>query len=127
MKNLILFTVLMLFAGSLSAQTFKFPYYIEKAADLKIKYTNSEIIITDKTITIKNFNNGGKSDQVMNIDKIVQKEYDSAMCTWYYCTDAKKDMGVYRKDICIYDKLDRSFYYVNFDQEINAYWYCFKL
>lgn len=110
-------------------QTFKTSMYIAKESALKTEMVSNDIIITQSTITIKKFENGGASDCVMKIDRIENKPYMGAKCTWYFCTDTKKDLlsGTYYKGIFIYDKADKSIVYANFADEVSMYWYKFYL
>ena len=124
MKKLILVFLLLSAAYFVSAQNFKSFQVIENDANFKSTMYITDVVITPSLITIKKFFNGRKDDVVIKVDKIVTKLYNDRMCTWYYCTDTKKeDMDVdYRKSICIYSKYDKSLVYAFFGDEVTVFW-----
>jgi len=107
-----------------NAQNFKSFQVIENEANFKSTMYVTDVVISPSLITIKRWGNGRKDDVVMKVDKIVTKLYFDRMCTWYYCTDTKKDdLDVdYRKSICIYSKYDKSLVYANFADEVTVFW-----
>lgn len=80
------------------------------------------IVLTDRTITISNWLDGGKEPLKLKIDKVVNKKYsDEGVCTWYYCTSLEKDFisGEYRKTIII--KIKDKLKVNSFASEVDVY------
>jgi len=79
---------------------------IKQKCDYIPESINREIKIDKDLITISNFLNGGKEAAKLKINKILNKEYVfEGICTWYYCTDTKKDIfNGYQKVIIILSK-----------------------
>jgi hypothetical protein len=129
MKKSIIAVLLLGIICSVNAQQFKTSMYIEKEAKLVSNNYQTDVIISPTTITIKKWNSGKTEDQVMKIDKIETKPYIDKMCTWYFCTDIKKDdiTGTYYKDICVYNKNEKTLIYASFADEVSIYWYKFRL
>ena len=125
MKKLIFVLFLFGVAYSANAQNFKTFEFIEREAKFVNTAYATDVFISPSFITLKKWNNGRKDDVVMKINKIENKLYFDKMCTWYFCTDTKKDDldTDFRKNICIYNKNDKTLVFANFADEVTIFWY----
>lgn len=103
--------------------------YTELKSEAKTTIYSTDIIITPTLITIKKWYNGKTEDAKLKVNRKVDQLYMGTMCTWYYCTDVKKDelSGTYYQAICVYDKIENSFIFASFADEITMYWHKFYL
>ncbi len=88
--------------------------------DIKQSFSNVNINTSIKEIEVSKFFNGGTESLNMKIDSIIQKEYNSEMCDWYYCHSDRKDILIvphsnYKKRIYLFD----------FADEVSIYEYIF--
>lgn len=128
MKTIFLLLLMSVSIGAFS-QTYKSVAYVERESKFTSVDYETSVTILPTTITIKKWNNDKSSDQIMKVDKIENKPYFDRVCTWYFCTDAKKDISedYFRKSICIYDKSTNTLIYANFADEVTIFWYKFYL
>jgi len=95
---------------------------MSKECEFDIKQSFSNVIINTsiKEVEVSKFFNGGTESLNMKIDSIVQKEYNSEKCDWYYCHSDRKDILIvphsnYKKRIYLFD----------FADEVSIYEYIF--
>lgn len=84
---------------------------MERKYNLKQSLCNVNINTSIKEVEVSKFFNGGTEPLNMKIDSIIQKEYNSEMCDWYYCHSERKDILIvpvsnYKKKIYLFDFAD---------------------
>ena len=111
------------------SQQFKSQMSLIKELEIKDAERETNIEITESEIIIKKYKNGGAEDLTRLIERIENKPYNGAPCTWYYCISGEKDPfnRNYRKSIFIHDKAGRSLLFADFASEVDVYWRKFFL
>ena len=119
---LLLFTSLNFIAFS-QTKSYKSSTTIVEKKEFKTESVERTLFLTENSITISNYLNGGKDDAKMKINKIEKKEYSlDGVCNWYYCTSTVKDPIIgYSKFIIIIPEHATSVYIFHFADEVSVY------
>ncbi|MDP2722198.1 MAG: hypothetical protein Q8O72_05535 [Bacteroidales bacterium] len=92
MKTLTIIIGMMLLSLVSYTQTYKSAYVIESKINVVTVTQERTIIISDKEISISNFNNGNKETLYLVVNKTEEKEDTwDGMGKYYYCTTKDKD------------------------------------
>lgn len=115
--------------NSMNGQSLKSTSLLIKKSEVLSNDRETNIIISESEITIKNYSDNNKKDLIRKIEKIESKPYNNINCTWYYCVSVEKDIfrNDYRKSIFIYDKLGKSILFADFASEVDVFWTKFYL
>lgn len=127
--KLIKLLFLIFVCSSMNGQELKSTSLLVKKSEVLTIDRQTNILITEKEIILKNYSDNYKKDLIRKIENIENKSYNNIDCTWYYCVSVEKDIfrNDYRKSIFIYDKLGKSLLFADFASEVDVFWTKFVL
>lgn len=114
----------MCFSIFVDAQELKTHSFLRKELEVLSETKETDILITESEIVLKNINNNNTKDLIRKIERTEVKLYNGVSCTWYYCISVEKDIfsNDYRKSIFIYDRLGKSLLFADFVSEVDVFW-----